>query len=93
MDEIAINGNATDNVSNTNWMEESLEENDPDIYRIIRNEKERQRDGLELIASENFASAAVLQALGSCLNNKYSEGYVGVRSVLRTPNTMFYLDV
>ncbi|XP_076812028.1 serine hydroxymethyltransferase, cytosolic-like [Clavelina lepadiformis] len=86
MDEIAINGNATDNVSNTNWMEESLEENDPDIYRIIRNEKERQRDGLELIASENFASAAVLQALGSCLNNKYSEGYVGVRYYGGTEN-------
>nr|CAB3266058.1 serine hydroxymethyltransferase, cytosolic [Phallusia mammillata] len=70
----------------SNWLEESLKENDPDIYRIIRNEKERQRDGLELIASENFASAAVLQALGSCLNNKYSEGYPGVRYYGGTEN-------
>lgn len=65
--------------SNVDWLEEPLSENDPEIYQIIRNEKERQREGLELIASENFASAAVLEALGSCLNNKYSEGYPGVR--------------
>ena len=61
------------------WLQEDLAENDPEIYEIVRKEKERQRDGLELIASENFASAAALQALGSCLNNKYSEGYPGVR--------------
>ncbi|XP_039260153.1 serine hydroxymethyltransferase, cytosolic-like [Styela clava] len=61
------------------WLQQSLEDDDQEIYQIIRNEKERQRCGLELIASENFASAAVLQALGSCLNNKYSEGYPGVR--------------
>ncbi|XP_066432682.1 uncharacterized protein [Eleutherodactylus coqui] len=42
-------------------------------------EKQRQRYGLELIASEDFASCAVLQALGSCMNNKYSEGYPGQR--------------
>ena len=61
------------------WLEEPLADNDPEVYQIIRNEKERQREGLELIASENFASAAALQALGSCLNNKYSEGYPGTR--------------
>lgn len=61
------------------WLEDPLEKNDEDVFSIIRKEKERQRSGLELIASENFASAAVLQALGSCLNNKYSEGYPGVR--------------
>ena len=61
------------------WLEEPLSKNDLEVYQIIRNEKERQRDGLELIASENFASAAALQALGSCLNNKYSEGYPGQR--------------
>lgn len=61
------------------WLEDPLEKNDEDVFNIIRKEKERQRSGLELIASENFASAAVLQALGSCLNNKYSEGYPGVR--------------
>uniref|UniRef100_H2Z2L6 Serine hydroxymethyltransferase n=1 Tax=Ciona savignyi TaxID=51511 RepID=H2Z2L6_CIOSA len=65
---------------------ESLEVNDPEIYKIIRNEKERQRDGLELIASENFTSGAVLEALGSCLNNKYSEGYPGVRYYGGTEN-------
>ena len=44
-----------------------------------RDEKKRQRQGLELIASENFCSRAALEAMGSCLNNKYSEGYVGQR--------------
>ncbi|XP_033124436.1 serine hydroxymethyltransferase, cytosolic-like isoform X1 [Anneissia japonica] len=59
--------------------DQPLEQNDPDIYNIILKEKDRQRRGLELIASENFASKAVLEALGSCLNNKYSEGYPGTR--------------
>ena len=63
----------------TAYLRESLKDNDPEIYKIIQNEKQRQREGLELIASENFASAAVLDALGSCLNDKYSEGYVGAR--------------
>nr|XP_033770709.1 serine hydroxymethyltransferase, cytosolic isoform X1 [Geotrypetes seraphini]XP_033770710.1 serine hydroxymethyltransferase, cytosolic isoform X1 [Geotrypetes seraphini]XP_033770711.1 serine hydroxymethyltransferase, cytosolic isoform X1 [Geotrypetes seraphini] len=58
---------------------EPLETNDAEVYEIIRKEKHRQRFGLELIASENFASRAVLEALGSCLNNKYSEGYPGQR--------------
>ncbi|CAO2643439.1 Serine hydroxymethyltransferase, cytosolic [Lemmus lemmus] len=49
------------------------------VYNIIKKESNRQRVGLELIASENFASRAVLEALGSCLNNKYSEGYPGQR--------------
>ena len=52
---------------------------DPEMNEIIKKEKQRQRKGLELIASENFASRAVLQALGSCMNNKYSEGQVGQR--------------
>ncbi|POI33655.1 hypothetical protein CIB84_002591 [Bambusicola thoracicus] len=58
---------------------EPLDSNDPEVYNIIKKEKQRQRLGLELIASENFASCAVLEALGSCLNNKYSEGYPGQR--------------
>uniref|UniRef100_A0A8U7N3X5 Serine hydroxymethyltransferase n=1 Tax=Corvus moneduloides TaxID=1196302 RepID=A0A8U7N3X5_CORMO len=49
------------------------------VHSIIKKEKQRQRLGLELIASENFASRAVLEALGSCMNNKYSEGYPGQR--------------
>lgn len=59
--------------------QESLAESDPDIMSIVSKEKHRQKYGLELIASENFASRAVLEALGSCLNNKYSEGYPGAR--------------
>jgi len=52
---------------------------DPEMHNLIQSEKNRQVRGLELIASENFASKSVLQALGSCLNNKYSEGQVGQR--------------
>ncbi|XP_069784449.1 serine hydroxymethyltransferase, cytosolic [Narcine bancroftii] len=58
---------------------EPLCTNDSEVYEIIKKEKSRQRLGLELIASENFASRAVLEALGSCMNNKYSEGYPGQR--------------
>ncbi|XP_077979996.1 serine hydroxymethyltransferase, cytosolic-like [Glandiceps talaboti] len=60
-------------------LQDPLKENDPEMYELLINERTRQKRGLELIASENFASKAVLQALGSCLNNKYSEGYPGVR--------------
>lgn len=57
----------------------SLASTDPDISRLIGLEEDRQRYGLELIASENFVSKAVKEALGSCLTNKYSEGQVGKR--------------
>ncbi|CAH8437148.1 unnamed protein product [Heterobilharzia americana] len=57
----------------------SLSECDPEIMALCKEEKERQRLGLELIASENFASKAVLQALSSSFHNKYSEGQVGTR--------------
>ena len=60
-------------------MRRELVDLDPEMYKIIVAEKLRQRSGLELIASENFTSRGVLQALGSCLNNKYSEGQVGMR--------------
>ncbi|HXH06448.1 MAG TPA: serine hydroxymethyltransferase [Vicinamibacterales bacterium] len=56
-----------------------LAEVDPDIARAIRDEIHRQNSGLELIASENFVSAAVLEAAGSVLTNKYAEGYPGRR--------------
>jgi|SRR5579872_207173 len=56
-----------------------LQSQDPEVYEIIENEQQRQKEGLELIPSENYASAAVLSALGSILNNKYSEGYPGKR--------------
>jgi glycine hydroxymethyltransferase len=57
----------------------SLQAADPAIAALIARELERQRRGLELIASENFASRAVLEAMASALNNKYAEGYPGKR--------------
>jgi glycine hydroxymethyltransferase len=57
----------------------ALNEKDPEIFEMIQNEKKRQFEGIELIASENFTSRAVMEALGSCLTNKYSEGYPGKR--------------
>ncbi|KAM9598504.1 serine hydroxymethyltransferase, cytosolic isoform 3-T4 [Morphnus guianensis] len=65
--------------SHNRMVMEPLDSNDAEVHSIIKKEKQRQRLGLELIASENFASRAVLEALGSCLNNKYSEGYPGQR--------------
>ena len=56
-----------------------LKQVDPDIYGIIHGETERQAHGLELIASENFVSEAVLEATGSVMTNKYAEGYPGRR--------------
>jgi glycine hydroxymethyltransferase len=52
---------------------------DTEIFRLINQEKKRQRHGIELIASENFVSKQVMQAMGSCLTNKYAEGYPGKR--------------
>src|SRR3979411_2786485 len=56
-----------------------LYENDPQIAAAIDNETRRQHEGLELIASENFVSEAVLEAAGSVFTNKYAEGYPGKR--------------
>lgn len=58
---------------------QALLEQDPDIYRVIKSEVARQNDGIELIASENFVSRAVMQAMGSPLTNKYAEGLPGKR--------------
>src|SRR6188768_4025433 len=57
----------------------SLADTDPDVAEAVRNERHRQNDGLELIASENFVSAAILETAGSVLTNKYAEGYPGRR--------------
>ena len=56
-----------------------LKETDPELYTIMEAEKVRQRDSLVLIASENFTSKSVFDALGSVMSNKYSEGYPGAR--------------
>lgn len=56
-----------------------LREADPELFALIAEEKKRQVECIELIASENFVSTAVQECLGSCLTNKYSEGFVGAR--------------
>ncbi|KAH9680409.1 serine hydroxymethyltransferase 4 [Citrus sinensis] len=61
------------------WGNSSLETVDPEIHDLIEKEKRRQCRGIELIASENFTSFAVIEALGSALTNKYSEGMPGNR--------------
>jgi glycine hydroxymethyltransferase len=68
---------ATDTAAAALWR--TLAETDPEIARAIENERHRQNDGLELIASENFVSRAVLEAAGSVMTNKYAEGYPGRR--------------
>ena len=62
-----------------NRMARSLAESDPEVFEAVRNELERQHSRIELIASENFTSEAVLEATGSVLTNKYAEGYPGKR--------------
>ena len=56
-----------------------LLKSDSEIHLVIENEKKRQREQLVMIASENYTSSAVLEATGSILTNKYSEGYPGKR--------------
>src|SRR5690242_6423617 len=56
-----------------------LEDVDPAIHQLIQREVQRQEEGLEMIASENFVSVAVLEAMGTALTNKYAEGYPGKR--------------
>lgn len=56
-------------------MKTSLKTTDPDIYNLVKAEEKRQREYLEMIPSENYASRAIMQALGTVLGNKYSEGY------------------
>ena len=57
----------------------NLEKSDVEIYDLIRKEKERQNNTIEMIASENFASLSVMEAMGSYLTNKYAEGYPSKR--------------
>ncbi len=63
----------------SDWMSRPVAEADPETAAAIDNEVRRQHEGLELIASENFVSEAVLEAMGSVFTNKYAEGYPGKR--------------
>ncbi|MGI9400109.1 MAG: serine hydroxymethyltransferase [Rhizobiaceae bacterium] len=67
------------NTDTTSFFSTTLEESDPEIFGAIRNELGRQRHEIELIASENIVSRAVLEAQGSIMTNKYAEGYPGKR--------------
>ncbi|RZC49853.1 hypothetical protein C5167_018275, partial [Papaver somniferum] len=69
------------------FIDRNLSEADPEVRSIIDSEKNRQFNSLELIASENFTSRAVMEAVGSCLTNKYSEGLPGKRAL-----DAFHLD-
>ena len=57
----------------------AVKQSDPEIYAAMQRELERQQTHIELIASENFVSPAVMEAMGSHLTNKYAEGYPGKR--------------
>lgn len=61
------------------WFDQSLKDSDPELFSSIEKEYARQQDGIELIASENYASRAVMEAQGTVLTNKYAEGYPGKR--------------
>lgn len=74
MANVTMNGSG-DNIN----LQADIAVDDPEMCDLIKKEKDRQMRGLELIASENFTSKAVLQCLGSCLTNKYSEGQPGQR--------------
>jgi len=58
---------------------DSLSKEDSELFKFIGMETKRQEEGIELIASENYVSRAVLEAMGTVLTNKYSEGYPGKR--------------
>lgn len=73
----SISEETTTNVASSS--DSALADTDPEIHKLIILENNRQKYGLELIASENFVSSAVKEVLGSCLTNKYSEGQVGKR--------------
>ncbi len=68
-----------DHLGTSNASHPSLEQADPEIFKAVEAEKLRQFENIELIASENFTSRAVMEAQGSCLTNKYAEGYPGRR--------------
>lgn len=76
---MASSSSSSSRASSGAYLNRPLLEQDPELSALIEQEKARQRNSLVLIASENFTSKAVLEALGSVLSNKYSEGYPGAR--------------
>jgi glycine hydroxymethyltransferase len=80
IDSGALDGKVnTDNSTMNQPGNQSLEQVDPAIYQAVQSERKRQLENIELIASENFTSRAVMEAQGSVLTNKYAEGYPGRR--------------
>src|ERR1700751_2369162 len=80
IDSGALDGKVNTDISSMNQPGNlSLEQVDPAIFQAIQNERKRQLENIELIASENFTSRAVMEAQGSVLTNKYAEGYPGRR--------------
>lgn len=86
---------STSEVNVESSSQSQLESFDPELASLIAKEDNRQKTGLELIASENFASSAVREALGSCLTNKYSEGngryYFHILKFLRYHSLTMYV--
>ena len=76
---MAVSSSASDGLSANSFFGRSLADSDPDVFAAIEDELGRQRSQIELIASENIVSKAVLEAQGSVLTNKYAEGYPGRR--------------
>ena len=66
-------------IKNNDFFSNSLYKTDPELFNSIDKELTRQRDEIELIASENITSLAVMEAQGSVMTNKYAEGYSGKR--------------
>ena len=79
LESTVLGGTPVSNVMGAGWMSQKLAEHDPEVAQAIRDEAKRQHEHLELIASENFVSEAVLEAAGSVFTNKYAEGYPGKR--------------
>mmetsp|Transcript_17432 Transcript_17432/g.25847 ORF Transcript_17432/g.25847 Transcript_17432/m.25847 type:complete len:111 (-) Transcript_17432:15-347(-) len=73
------NGSTPSFIKNAKQGNSQLSEQDKEVWDILMDERERQVSGIELIASENFVSGPVLEALGSIMTNKYSEGLPGAR--------------
>ncbi|PWA03218.1 hypothetical protein BB558_000626 [Smittium angustum] len=79
LDKICLKSVGRSSYTTNGVLIDNLKDSDPEMFEIIEQEKKRQRDSIVLIASENFTSRSVMQALGSVLQNKYSEGYPGQR--------------